>query len=317
MKSLTILLSLTSFAILFAFNSTTIQAQTISGDRDSLIQLVDDYFEAMVAHDPTLVPLSESLIFVENIEAKQAGEGLWKTASAAPSSFKLVVPDPVVGQVGFLGMMEEDGAPIMIGIRLKVVNSEIVEAEHVIARDLREGSMANLQTPRPGLLTTIPEAERVHRDTLLGIGASYYLAVDYNLGSLAAFADDCVRRENGFQTSTNPPREDNGDGLSLFGSMGCSDQLDTRVMSYIDSIDNVRVFAADPVTGLSMGFSHFRHSMINSSFDIVGVPGIETREMEFDPFDLPAAHVFKISDGQIHEIEAMGFLTDYNAPTGW
>lgn len=40
--------------------------------------------------------------------------------------------------------------------------------------------------------------------------------------------------------------------------------------------------------------------------------------MPFAPFDLPAAHIFKIgADGQVHEIEAMGFTTAYNSPTGW
>ena len=39
--------------------------------------------------------------------------------------------------------------------------------------------------------------------------------------------------------------------------------------------------------------------------------------MSFDPFDLPAAHVYKITNGQIHEIEAMGFTAPYMSPTGW
>jgi hypothetical protein len=42
------------------------------------------------------------------------------------------------------------------------------------------------------------------------------------------------------------------------------------------------------------------------------------QEMNFDPFDLPAAHIYKIgADGMVHEIEAMGFWTPYNSPTGW
>jgi hypothetical protein len=30
--------------------------------------------------------------------------------------------------------------------------------------------------------------------------------------------------------------------------------------------------------------------------------------MNFNPFDLEAAHIFKIYGGKIHEIEAMGFV---------
>ena len=40
-------------------------------------------------------------------------------------------------------------------------------------------------------------------------------------------------------------------------------------------------------------------------------------DMPFDAFDLPAAHIFKVSGGKIHEIEAMGFMADYQSPTGW
>jgi hypothetical protein len=39
--------------------------------------------------------------------------------------------------------------------------------------------------------------------------------------------------------------------------------------------------------------------------------------LNIKPFDLPAAHIFKIQGGKIHEIEAMGFVAPYNSKTGW
>jgi hypothetical protein len=42
------------------------------------------------------------------------------------------------------------------------------------------------------------------------------------------------------------------------------------------------------------------------------------KQMKFDPFDLPAAHIFKVgADGKVHEIEAMGFLAPLDSPSGW
>ena len=64
------------------------------------------------------------------------GDGLWKTASAAPKNFKLYVPDPVSEEVGFIGVMAENDKPIELGIRLKIRDGKITEAEHVIARDI-------------------------------------------------------------------------------------------------------------------------------------------------------------------------------------
>jgi len=50
---------------------------------------------------------------------------------------------------------------------------------------------------------------------------------------------------------------------------------------------------------------------------IEGVPGLEKLDMPFKLCDLPAAHVYKIHGGKIHEIEAMGFMMPYNSKTGW
>jgi hypothetical protein len=41
------------------------------------------------------------------------------------------------------------------------------------------------------------------------------------------------------------------------------------------------------------------------------------RDMKFNPFDLPAAHIYKIHGGKIHEIEAMGFMMPYLSKNGW
>jgi hypothetical protein len=125
-----------------------------------------------------------------------------------------------------------------------------------------------------------------------------------------------VRHENGMQTTGNPPPATPGFGS--MGALGCAAQLDTHVMSYIKRIEPRRVEIADPETGLVFGLSQFRHPMEEKTITIVGVPGVDHQDMSrFHPFDLPAAHIFKIRDGKIHEIEAMGFSVPYNSKTGW
>ena len=61
-------------------------------------RLVDDYLAALVAHDPSRIAFAPDARFVENIKATKIGDGLWKTASAVPTTFKIYVPDPVSGQ---------------------------------------------------------------------------------------------------------------------------------------------------------------------------------------------------------------------------
>jgi hypothetical protein len=284
-------------------------------DRTCLKALVDSYLAALVAHDPSQVPLAPNLEFVENTVPLRAGDGFWKTATALPSTFKIYVADPVAQQVGFIGVMQEGDRTVELGLRLKLRKGQITEAEHLVARQLRPTSLPNLQSPRPGLLTVIPPAERSSREELLKIGASYYDALVNSDGHAAPFADDCLRRENGMQTTGNPPPATPGRGT--MGAMGCSAQLDTRVMSYIKRIEPRRVEIADVETGLVFGLSQFRHPMEEKSLKIVGVPGVESVDMPFKPFDLPAAHIFKVSGGRIHEIEALGFTMPYNSKTGW
>jgi hypothetical protein len=293
----------------------SVTASAAQCDRVCLDKLVDTYIAAMVTHDPSHVQFAKDVKFVENTIPMKPGEGLWKTASEGPTAFKIYVPDPVAQQVGFLCLMKESDKPVQLGLRLKLRNGKITEAEHLVARDLRENGLKNLQTPRPGLLATVPPAERLPREQMLKIAESYYTAIVDSNGDAAPFADDCLRHENGMQTTGNPPSKTPGFGT--MGAMGCHDQLNTHALSYITRIEPRRVEIADVETGLVFGLSQFRQPMEQNLVKIVGVPGVEKIDMPFKPFDLPAAHIYKIQGGKIHEIEAMGFMMPYNSKTGW
>jgi hypothetical protein len=280
-------------------------------------RLVDDYLAALVAHDPSRIAFAPDARFVENIKATKIGDGLWKTAAAMPTTFKIYVPDPVSGQVGFMGVMQESGKPILLGLRLQVFEGQVIQAEHVIARDLSEPDLANLKIPRPTFARMIPEHMRTPRYEIKGIAYSYYDALDFNDGDLAPMARDCDRHENGRESSGSRAPVTATTPKPNYSAMDCTRQFNTGMMAYIDNIDNIRVLAVDPVTGLAFGLSHFHHSMKHHVFPIKGVPGVTQREVNHAPFDLPAAHIFKISDGKIHQIEAMGFVAPYNSPSGW
>jgi hypothetical protein len=293
--------------------------------RECLIGVADAYLASLVAHDPTQAPLADDVVIVENAMSIEPGDGLWDTASTLPTEFALYVPDPVVDAVGFLGVMQVEGTTRVVALRLQLEGGAIVEAEHLVTNAITgesqfgAGQLENLKTPRPGLLTEIPEGERLRRDQLISIGGTYYDALEGERGAYSPFADDCERRENGIRTAyPGDVTGMDGNSQGYFSAVGCSVQLDTGVMGYIDHLTNRRVFAADPETGLVMGLSHFRHSMTNKTIPIFGVEGVTERPVNFNAFDLPAAHVFKVGpDGEIHEIEAMGFQEPYLGPTGW
>jgi hypothetical protein len=309
-----------------AWGSGAAQGQAAACSRECLTELAKSYLAAVVAGTPSAVRLAPNVAFVENVTRMKPGEGLWANAAAGPTSFAIYVPDPELQQVGFLGVMERDGAqgkePVIVAVRLKVAGGAITEAEHIIAA-ANANNMRRLETPRAGLLSEVPAGSRKSHADLGKIGMSYYDALDDNDGSLMPFADDCQRHENGMVTAgpeagAGPNADPNRAPVARL----CGPQLDSQSFVYIDRIENRRLVAADPVTGLAMGFSHFRHPFTNLPYDVIHTDGSKSQRnkenMRFNPFDMPAAHIFKIgADGLVHEIEAMGFVAPYNSPTGW
>jgi hypothetical protein len=291
-------------------------------DRDCLKALADSYIASFVAHDPGKVPLAADIRIVENAHRIKPGEGLWKTTTGGPTEFKIIVPDPYSQEVGGMVMIQSDGKPAQVGLRLKLANGKIVEAEHMVAVP-RDSSLANLQKLRPAILMDVPYEYRDSRGRLVHMAKSYYDALDNNNGNLAPFAQDCERRENGMRTA--PSGGPLGSAIpgaperppSLVGMQDCTSQINSGTFQYITVIDDRRVEVADEQTGLALGFSHFHHAMTQKEFKILNDPGREVVKMDYKPFDLPAMHIFKIWGGQIHEIEAMGFTAPYNSSTGW
>jgi hypothetical protein len=294
-------------------------------DRGALLKLADTYLDALVAHDPRKVPLDSSVKVVENVTRIKAGEGLWKTATSGPTEFKIVAADPTTQQVGGLVVMQSEGKPAQVGFRLKLANGKIVEAEHMVVA-MRDANNPNLQKPRPAIAMEVPDEYADSHGRLIHIAKSYYDALDNNNGHLAPFASDCQRHENGMRTApfggpalggTIPGGTPRPPGL--LGMQDCTTQIDSGAFQYITTIDNRRVEIADVVTGLAIGFSHFRHPMTQKKFKITGNPGRQEADMTNQrSFDMPAIHIYKIWGGQIHEIEAIGILNvPYNSPTGW
>ncbi len=292
-------------------------------DRACLVGITDQYLAALVAHDPSKAPLAPGVVFVENVKRMKLGEGLWKTATAGPTDFKVYVPDVTLQQVGWIGVIQQDGKPMMLALRLKIEKGKIVQAEHIAAAPLGPPGNPNIAKVRPGLVREVPAGQRLAHDKLLAIGKTYYDALDDNVGSEAPFAADCQRRENGATTAGDgagaPPTKDPNTSPIAHD---CKGQIDSGSFIYIDRIENRRMVAADPATGLAMGFSQFRHPFTNLPYKVKHIDGTTSernaQNMTYKPFDMPAAHIFKIGpEGQIHEIEAVGVVVPYNAPTGW
>jgi hypothetical protein len=297
-------------------------------DRACLIDIAEGYLAAVAAHDPGKTRLSDEVAFVENVTALTPGEGLWASAAGHATGFRIYVPDEAEGTVGIMTVIDRQTAqgvvPAQLAVRLEIRDGQIIEAEHLVGDVASEEGLAHLEAPRPNLTAAVPEPERLPRAELAAIAASYYDALVASDGNLAPFADDCERQENGMITAGPGLAPASFDSVDVDGrppppvARDCAGQMSSRRFAYIDSIDNRRIFAVDPAQGLAMGLSHFRQSMNRGPQLMIAADGSRVMWQERrDPYDLPAAHIFKITGGQIHEVEAIGIFVPYDSPTGW
>ena len=200
-----------------------------------------------------------------------------------------------------------------------------MEIEHVLARNMRPDRMRNLITPRPGLLADVSDQDHTTRENMVNAADSYFEAIEQRKGSLAPFADDCERHENGGQTTNNktPVRwpvdlgSPEANRSMAIGTLSCKDQIDSQVLSFITRLWPRRLTVVDEQKGLVFSFPMFQHRGGVRTVKLLGVPGVDTIPMGGGTSNLQAAEIFKIRSGQIHEIEAMGTSLPYGTKSGW
>ena len=296
-------------------------------DRTCLTGILELYLGALARHQPSGAPLAPNAKFTENTVKIPVGEGLWLGVTEPPTTFRVSVIDPTAGQVGFFGLLKAWGTPVLVAIRLKIQGDKIIEAEHIVARQIRPAAVTNLITPRAGLIEDVAPRERNSREAMNHIVLSYFDAVEQDKGALAPFADECERHENGIQTTTNkappalPPGSGPGslaDAVGKISMLGCKAGIDSGVLSYITRVEPRRPLIVDEQKGLVFAFPMFIHRGDKSSIEIKGVQGVDRIPISgLGASNLMAGEIFKIRNLKIYEIEAVGVLLPYMSRTGW
>lgn len=176
-------------------------AQPQDCDRACLDQFAKQFLESLVAHDPSLLPLSPNVRYTEDSKDLRPGEGLWSRASAL-RQHRLNVLDDEWDTAAGLAVMEADGELALLGYRLKVENREVTEIETmVVDRSLAREviNRENLAIPRAEFLVEIPPGQRESRAELIRISEFYPEGL--RVGSFekvdAPFAEGARRLENG------------------------------------------------------------------------------------------------------------------------
>ncbi len=193
----------------------SVQAQALDCDRSCLAGFLDQYLNAIVANDASQAPLSYGFRQTENSIVTPGDEGLWSTATNLGELQRRYL-DPQSSSAGYFGIIEEDGEPAVVALRMKVVNNMITEAEWHIGRQndvgLR-GEPGTVYFDVDNLIANPPNqgavslAHRYSRDDLISVANSYFDGIIAQNSKVIKGHPGCSRRENGADTFGGPLAE--------------------------------------------------------------------------------------------------------------
>jgi hypothetical protein len=298
-----------------------------SCNRACLEGFVDRYLDAVVANQPSMVPLAPGVRFTEDGQRLVIGDGLWNTMRAK-GRYRLFVSDVPAGQVAFFGSIEEDsrdpaqGTPALIALRLKVKNMQITQIEQIVVRDDKAGKRVDEMAPNPVYLQAIPEKERMSRAQLIETANKYFTGLQQNDGKGDyPFADDCDRIENGMQATNVPTpagekRPDPKTSLTYSAQWSCLEQFKSGLLHFVNRIRDRRFVAVDQERGIVFAFGFFDHSGgASRTFTTPDARSVTAGPVQ--PWTWEIAELFKIEKGKIRKIEAVLHRSPYGMTSGW
>lgn len=309
-KSLVIL-----FVCVFAAGVFAAQAQKSGAcDRACLEGIADQYLAAMVAHDASKAPLAKNLIFTENTIKLPPTEGLWFTASGL-GDFKFYVCDLKTGQVAWTGVAKEHSKPVLLSVRLKVVNRRITEAESIVVRDVDEKNLGNLKNPPPTFTETLAPSERMSRKDMLRMPDIYFEALDKLNDSTIPWDKNAFRIENGMVTcGTIPNAAPPPPGFPAGGSCASPNGIIPPMLKTIHNVYPRRTPVVDEERGLTWGLYCFNHRGLAT----IKMPdGTSQPSYSTTPSSMPFADIFKTKNGKLRGICAFGTMLPYGIGDGW
>jgi hypothetical protein len=297
-------------------------------DRACLEGFVDRYLDAVIADQPSAVPLAPGVRFTEDGQQLAIGDGLWNTMRAK-GHYRLFVSDVPAGQVAFFGSIEEDhrdptkGTPALIALRLKVRDRAIAEIEQIVIRDENAAKRVEaLGAPNPIYLQTVPAGERMSRADLITTANKYFSGMQQNDGKGDyPFAPDCDRIENGGHATNVPTpagetRPDPKTSTGYSAQWSCLEQFQSGLLHFVNRIRDQRYVAVDQERGIVFAFAFFDHS--GGATRTFKVPdGRTVTAGPVQPWTWEIAELFKIEKGKIRKIEALLHRSPYGMISGW
>ncbi|WP_433931696.1 hypothetical protein AB3662_45360 [Sorangium cellulosum] len=249
--------------------------------RELLDGLLDDYFAALAAGDPSSLPLAEGVKFTENaVQAEIGTTDFWKNAGEVKHSQRAL--DTEACSAGAQAVIPEGGRDLPVALRIKVEGSEMTEIETIVVRPGDYTASFAVDSDPAAIIAIaddigwhdeVPEAERATREELTSWIDKYFRAFPSGVCNVTGA---CKRLENG------------GGNFSCRTGASCSAGAPGSDGTFIP-----RVILADEVRGIAVGLTMFDF-MTDGHLDM---------------------HMIKMSGGEVHAVHAI--LRDTNGVSGW
>lgn len=243
--------------------------------------LLDDYFAALSAGDPSSLPLAANVKFTENAEESEVGEtDFWMNAGDTKYSQRAL--DTQACSAAAQAVIPESGTDRPVALRIKVKDGMMTEIETIVVRpgDYTASFAVPSDTAKIisisasiGWHDEVPAAQRASRQQLTAWIDKYFRAFPSGVCNVTTA---CRRLENG------------GGDFSCGAGASCSANTPTTGGTF-----EPRVTVVDEVRGIAAGFTIF-------DFQTTG------------HLDM---HMIKMSGGEVHAVHAI--LRDTNGESGW
>jgi len=268
---------------------TTGRARAAGCDRVCLQDMLTTYIDAMVAHDPSQLPLAANARFTEDSHEFKLGDGLWKTVTRK-GGFRQDYID-LKGQIAASHTVLFEGeTQVLYTVVLHVAEGKIAGIETIAYRVPADGKSKpdQLDKPLAGMNDPVPAGKRTPRAEMIRVALSY--AEGLRLGSFVTsntpFVPEAYRTTNGIKYA--------GSGC---GGTDCGMRTQ-KITTHPDL--KTSVAAVDEEAGIVLLWMNLGDT---------GAFGPNTALVTFQ--------AFKIWDGSIHAMNLFRALLPKETERGW
>ncbi len=274
-------------------------AQTLC-NRQCLTGFVDAFFDGLVSHDASKVPLAAGAKVTENGRETGLDRAFWSGAQRTVYRWDIV--NEQRGDTGTEAVVENaDGTKTILMVRLKVADGRVAEVETIKANrgDAdRLWAPDNLTQVDPALQLSIRPADRDSYYGLVAAAESYWRAFETNGTEEyhpAKLLPDARRFENGLQTT----------GLVRNGQYVSTAEGFDRGRFVGRNLWDRRYPVVDTERGIVLSIVRF------------GLKDGMKSQSSATTNDRLVAEFFAVKAGMIQEIQAVLFNLPDSEPTGW